>query len=690
MAITSYKAVVGYYNSAGTPNITTAVTGQLSDGWIPIGSPILTDAYGQCTQMMAKTDATPVIATSAYTVVTAANPQPPDATWDAQGEPLWIDTATYLQAYTKGGAYLQGTVPVSRGGTGATTTLVAAANLRVFAIPNNLSEVTDRSAAWLNIRPNGALPLGGDPVSDYDATTMRWVKNYVDAGGGGGGASMNGVMNYGVGQITLWYSRAFIPSYAVVADGQLLSRTAYPELWAHAQMHGPVTDAVWLTGTNNRAKFSTGDGSTTFRVPDLNGVQAGSIKGLFGRGDGDGTYATGTVKSNGAPNITGTINFHGAQGNASGGTNVASAAGSTYTTSAQSNYANAALAAGVGSWGSVALDASRSSAVYGNGTEIVPNSFGGVWIIRANGGFTATNTLWQVINADTTPPPSGVVVNGGVVESQYKNSSATQFARFYTMSPWGSASAAVIEAQGSRAAAYRFYENGEINFRNSGRFNRLLMYVSGQGWNDVIQAANPDVITGYNTRIENVVQDAVVPGMSLYAIKPIGFPTKVGYHHWSPVGNSFGEALITVAGDNGNWARYFLNITGQIYGSTNNGDFSYTRNGVSDSRVKHDIEPTTADKAWRNLKALQFVTFIYNNDEQKRTRRGLIAQQAETVDGLYVKTRMYPGKADGEPMVEQKELDTTPMLLDTMHVVQKLIAEIDALKAEVAFLKSGK
>lgn len=30
------------------------------------------------------------------------------------------------------------------------------------------------------------------------------------------------------------------------------------------------------------------------------------------------------------------------------------------------------------------------------------------------------------------------------------------------------------------------------------------------------------------------------------------------------------------------------------------------------------------------------------------------------------------------------------MLLDTMHVVQKLIAEIEALKAEVAFLKSGK
>lgn len=182
MAITSYKAVVGYYNGAGTPNITTAVTGQLSDGWIPIGAPILTDAYGQCTQMMAKTDATPVITTSAYTVVTAANPQPPDATWDAQGSPLWIDTTTYLQAYTKGGVYLQGVVPVSRGGTGAITAAAARTNLGVPASGDvlfkndNLASLTDRAAAWLNVRPVGPTPLAADPVSALDATTKQWVE----------------------------------------------------------------------------------------------------------------------------------------------------------------------------------------------------------------------------------------------------------------------------------------------------------------------------------------------------------------------------------------------------------------------------------------------------------------------------------------------------------------------------------
>lgn len=589
MAITSYKAVVGYYNGAGTPSIITAVTGQLADGWLPIGAPILTDSYGQCTQMMAKTDATPAISTSDYTVVTAANPQPPDATWDAQGEPLWVDTTTYLQAYTKGGAYLQGTVPVSRGGTGATTTLTAAANLQVFAIPNNLSEIVDRSAAWLNLRPTGPLPLAGDPVSDYDAATMRWVKNYVDTGGSGG-ASMSGVMNYGVGQITLWHSRAFIPSYAVVADGQLLSRADYPELWAHAQMHSPVTDSEWLGVYQRRGKFSTGNGTTTFRVPDLNGVQSSSAAGLFGRGDGGGAFTPGYVNVSGLPNITAVVNLHGAQSNASGATVLANTSGAMYTTSAQSNAGGTSAIPGIGSWGSALLDASRSHAVYGrNATEVVPNAFVGVWIIRANGGFTAANTSWSVINADATSPSSGVVVNGGLVKSTYKIGTVVN------------------------------YESLTHSYRQIG------------GAGDT---------RGYRIQL----QDSGTTERS-YSFPASGAPSSSG----------------------------------------TSGNYTFTTSAISDSRLKHDITLTSVDKAWSNLESLQFYTFVYNNDELGRQRRGVVAQQAETVDELYVKTRSY-----GLSNIEQKELDTTPMLLDTMHVVQQLIYKISILEAELASLKSGK
>ncbi|MGS3404304.1 hypothetical protein, partial [Citrobacter amalonaticus] len=109
----------------------------------------------------------------------------------------------------------------------------------------NLSDLADRAAAWLNVRPIGSTPLAGDPVNPYDATTQRWVENYV-SGGGGTGPTMNGVQNFGVGMPILWTSRAFTPAWAVVSDGQILNRADWPELWVHAQMHTPIDDADWL------------------------------------------------------------------------------------------------------------------------------------------------------------------------------------------------------------------------------------------------------------------------------------------------------------------------------------------------------------------------------------------------------------------------------------------------------------
>lgn len=289
----------------------------------------------------------------------------------------------------------------------------------------NLSDLADRAAAWLNVRPLGSTPLAGDPVNPYDATTKRWVENLVGAGGGTG-PTMNGVQNYGVGQPTLWYSRAFIPAYAVTADGQLLNRADWPELWAHAQMHTPISESDWQGNIRNRGKFSSGNGTTTFRVPDLNGVQSGSVGYLFGRGDGGSSNDNGIVNESALPNITGSV---GSVGNVYGynyaiamarGTGVFQldgvGAGRTIGASAD----NQVVAA---EGGTVAnFDAALSSPVYGRyGTKnVVPNSFTGVWIIRASGGFTAANTSWSVINSDAATPPSGVVVEGGRVTSSYK------------------------------------------------------------------------------------------------------------------------------------------------------------------------------------------------------------------------------------------------------------------------------
>lgn len=61
-----------------------------------------------------------------------------------------------------------------------------------------------------------------------------------------------------------------VPPRMVQYAGQQLNRDEYPDLWAWAQAHARVlTDAEW--GNNNRGCFSTGNGTSTFRVPDLRG-----------------------------------------------------------------------------------------------------------------------------------------------------------------------------------------------------------------------------------------------------------------------------------------------------------------------------------------------------------------------------------------------------------------------------------
>lgn len=76
------------------------------------------------------------------------------------------------------------------------------------------------------------------------------------------------------------FMRPTAPPGWLPMSGLLLSRTVYPALWAHVQTVGAVTEAAWTAG--QWGWFSAGDGSTTFRIPDL---RAMVLRGLDdGRG----------------------------------------------------------------------------------------------------------------------------------------------------------------------------------------------------------------------------------------------------------------------------------------------------------------------------------------------------------------------------------------------------------------------
>lgn len=583
-------------------------------------------------------------------------------------------------------------IPVANGGTGQTTIqgVKSAFGFGTVAdqdiVPTSMGGTgsADNAQAWLNIRPQGSTPLAGDPVNDYDAATKRWVENLVNTGTVG--PSMNGVMNYGVGDFHLRDSRAYIQPYEVVADGQLLNRADWPELWAYAQMLSPIADADWLADPAKRGKYSLGNGTTTFRVPDRNGVQTGSIQALFGRGDGGNSSANGIVSESGAPNITYAAP-HTMVTLASAPSQVATNGAFQSITSGDSP-----AAAGSGSrFIQTNFDASRCSPVYGrSAAEIVPRNFVGVWVIRASGGFVAANTQWQVINADAVRPGSGVKASSGQVRAQYKIG-------------------AVVEADaGLRCDAYMdgfYYAILSVYNKTKGVTKDLAFDDAGTLSSDRFAARYGSLMswseTGTRIGTYATVRQSIGQNYAFNSLFSGGQQVDTGYattlHHGLIHNNngSFAQGTWLVVGDDNAQYQTRMNIqpnSHDVFFSVSilGSDSFYTlqKNAISDENLKHDIQPGTVEKAWSNLSLLEYVTFIYNNDEKERVRRGIIAQKAEIIDPLYVKTvKFYPSEG---VEVEQKQLDTTPMLLDTMHVVQELMKKVESLEAEIAALKAAK
>lgn len=96
--------------------------------------------------------------------------------------------------------------------------------------------------------------------------------------------------------MTQWWggNRAFIPTKHQPQDGQEANRADYPALWALASTGALplVTESSWQANPSLRGSFSSGNGSSTFRFPDLNGKQANSFGSVVLRGDG--ASSTGT------------------------------------------------------------------------------------------------------------------------------------------------------------------------------------------------------------------------------------------------------------------------------------------------------------------------------------------------------------------------------------------------------------
>ncbi|MDM2738387.1 tail fiber domain-containing protein [Citrobacter sp. Ct235] len=585
-------------------------------------------------------------------------------------------------------------------------------NAPALSIDNNLSDVADINVARTNIGAaesginssitnltglsGGALRLGSDGVGDFDAVTMRQWK-----AGGGGGSNMTGVANFAIGSLQQYLSRAYLPSDQVFADGQLLKRDEWPDLWTYAQATTPIADSEWIASTNKRAMYSTGDGSTTFRVPDMNGVQKNgvdgftgpsSIVGLFFRGDGGGYYVPGYTFLNGAPNITGKSGAVDANGRAV----FSSGVGSLFINSSEimNGFVTSSATSTANRYSYINFDASRSHPAYGRSAdEVRPNNAAGVWAIRASGNFTAAKTEFSVINTDDVVPPVGTSTYGGSLKSVYnigteKYAEASFSARNFT------STSNVQYAHARVAASNKEGESSEWLFGNDG----VLTLPSTDGYkirtNDSLLTTDSNFYSKSLSAQNGGIVQSMGPEQNAALIQAMPSGQSSGSYVNVVQGNWYGGAWILggVRSANQSLARAQLNVrstTGATMGSFlfNPDSTASCKTWInsSDIRIKDNIEPI--QNALTLMKAFDGVTWDYKVDGSKGY--GFVAQDVQTIFPEAVSESNYnQDLPDGTTVENVLNVNTIGVSAALHHqAIKELMAVVEDLQQQINELK---
>lgn len=215
------------------------------------------------------------------------------------------------------------------------------------------------------------------PGTDWNlgSGNKKWNGGYfgtiiADAGIPAGTAATGGDK---IGQIRFSINPNIEPGYLAL-NGQEVNREDYPNLWEWVQQQVGflVEEGEWQSistaHNGNVGKYSVGNGSTTFRLPNLGcwvrgGGTAGTANGVGGNLDA------------GLPNITGKKIFGSVSTAANGnydGCIKTTATGSGYTWREGPYYG--------ADW---QIDASLSNSIYGASDTVQPESIIGIWLVKA-------------------------------------------------------------------------------------------------------------------------------------------------------------------------------------------------------------------------------------------------------------------------------------------------------------------
>ena len=184
-----------------------------------------------------------------------------------------------------------------------------------------------------------------------------------------------------------------VPDGSLPLFGAEYSREVFPDLWEYAQRQTGyvITEEEWQALSNqnggNVPFYSSGDGSTTFRVPSLKCW----IKGA------NGIEEVGSYLTAGLPNIEGSFEPRPhPTGNKSYGGSVCIADGAFELNIQASSvqYNGTTESSGRYNLDRISLSAQRYNPIYGNSDTVQPPSIAGMWLVKAYG------TVSEIGNAD--------------------------------------------------------------------------------------------------------------------------------------------------------------------------------------------------------------------------------------------------------------------------------------------------
>ena len=212
------------------------------------------------------------------------------------------------------------------------------------------------------------------PGTDWNlgSGSKKWNGGYfgtiiADAGIPAGTAATGGDK---IGQIRFSINPNIEPGYLAL-NGQEVNREDYPNLWEWVQQQVGflVEEGEWQSistaHNGNVGKYSVGNGSTTFRLPNLGcwvrgGGTAGAAAGVGGNLDA------------GLPNIEGYAQIP---------RDVDNENGALYFSNVSGTWAT--MGSGKHNWVRLNIDASRANPIYGNAETVQPEPIIGIWLVKA-------------------------------------------------------------------------------------------------------------------------------------------------------------------------------------------------------------------------------------------------------------------------------------------------------------------